>query len=179
MPRSSRKSIAGSADGRVAPSTTPAKTRASTAPVASLSADSAMAVCSIFWRIPIRSKSGMRIAGSVGATTPDEKPRRPRHVERERGDRAGDERRDQDPGIASRPRPIATRLRPRRELEPAVEEDEGHAERQKELGGGGVERDVDRVGDRRSEQRLPRGARACAGSAAVGDEVARRALRRA
>lgn len=50
-------------------STTPEKTRASTAPVASLSADSAIAVCSIFCRIPMRAKSGMRIAGSVGAST--------------------------------------------------------------------------------------------------------------
>ena len=58
------------------------------------------------------------------------------------------------PGTASSPRPTATRLStPDRELQPAVEEDERHAERQQELGARRVERHVDRVGDRRAEQR--------------------------
>jgi hypothetical protein len=67
--RSVRKSTIGSATDAFPLCTTPASTSASTAPVASFRADSAIAVCSIFCRIPIRSNSGMRIAGSVGATT--------------------------------------------------------------------------------------------------------------
>jgi hypothetical protein len=69
MPRSVRKSTTGRRSMQSPLWTTPARTSARTAPVASLRADSAMAVCSIFWRIPMRSNSGMRMAGSVGART--------------------------------------------------------------------------------------------------------------
>ena len=56
-------------------STTPANASASTAPVGSLSADSAMIVCETFGRNRSRSNSGIRIAGSVGANAaPINKP---------------------------------------------------------------------------------------------------------
>ena len=134
--------------------TTPASTSASTAPVASLSADSAIAVCSTFWRSPMRSKSGIRIAGSVGASTaPMSSPVDNGTSNASAATEPVDERGDHTPGTASSPRPIATRLSTRVEsCRPAVEEDERHAERQEELDAGRVERDVDGVGDRRSEQ---------------------------
>ena len=103
----------------------------------------------------MRSKSGIRIAGSVGATTaPMSSPvengmsnatdatvpvtsaviDHPGHGEQ--ADPDGDAAEHAD-----------------RELQPAVEEDERHAERQEELGARRVERDVDGVGDRRPEHR--------------------------
>ena len=48
---------------------TPAKASASTAPVGSFRADSATTVWAIFGRSRERMKSGIRIAGSVGAST--------------------------------------------------------------------------------------------------------------
>ena len=42
---------------------------ASTAPVASLRADSAITVCEIFGRTRMRANSGMRMTGSIGAST--------------------------------------------------------------------------------------------------------------
>ncbi len=147
-----------SAPTRRPPMTTPASTSASTAPVASLSADSAIAVCSIFWRSPIRSKSGMRIAGSVGASTaPMRSPVDHGTSKASAAIEPATSAVRTTPGIASSPRPIATRLRTRVESwRPAVEEDERHAERQEELDAGGVERNVDRIGDRRPEQHARR-----------------------
>ena len=50
-------------------SRTPASASASTAPVGSLNADSATTVCASFGRSRERTNSGIRIAGSVGAST--------------------------------------------------------------------------------------------------------------
>ncbi len=47
----------------------PASARVSTAPVGSLKADSATTVCAIFGRTRERMNRGIRIAGSVGAST--------------------------------------------------------------------------------------------------------------
>ena len=61
-------------------------------------------------------------------------------------DRAGDERGDDDARYREKPEPDGDAAEHAdRELEPAVEEDEGHAEREEELGTGRVERHVDRV----------------------------------
>ena len=67
-----------------------------------------------------------------------------------------------------------------RELQPAVEEDERHTERQEELGARRVERDVDGAGDRRPEQRPAEEEDEHARRAdRVRDELARRDPRRA
>ncbi len=50
-------------------STTPASVSASAAPVGSLNADSAITVCATFGFSRERMNSGIRIAGSVGAST--------------------------------------------------------------------------------------------------------------
>ena len=68
MARSTTKFFSGSVTDALPLRTTPAKASASTAPVGSLSADSAMIVCATFGRNRNRSNSGMRMAGSVGAS---------------------------------------------------------------------------------------------------------------
>ena len=83
----------------------------STAPVGSFSADSAMIVCEIFGRIRIRSKSGIRIAGSVGASAAPIS--RPIEVETSKTADATSPTRTAvtiTPGMTSMPRPTATRL---------------------------------------------------------------------
>ena len=86
-PRSTRNSPSGEASDPSPSITNAARARASTAPVTSLSADSAMIVCATLGRIRMCSKSGMRIAGSVGArTAPMRRPDLEGHVEGERGD---------------------------------------------------------------------------------------------
>ena len=85
---------------------------------------------------------------------PEEQPRRERDVERDRRDRTGHERGDHDPGHREQADPDGDAAEHAdRELQPAVEEDERHTERQEELGARRVERDVDGAGDRRPEQR--------------------------
>ena len=67
--RSTRKSPTGWATDPSPLSSTPARARASAAPVGSLKADSATTVCATFGRSRERTNSGIRIAGSVGAST--------------------------------------------------------------------------------------------------------------
>ncbi len=69
IPRSSANSTAGVAIESSPVSRTPARARASTAPVGSLKADSATTVWATLVRRRERTKSGIRIAGSVGAST--------------------------------------------------------------------------------------------------------------
>ena len=84
----------------------------------------------------------------------DQKTRRPRDVEDERCDCASDERRDDD--TRHREEPDADRHateHPERQLQPAEEQDEGHAQREQELGSRRIERHVDRARDRWAEER--------------------------
>ena len=67
--RSTMKSAAGSAAPASPLSSTPASVSASAAPVGSLKADSATTVCATFSRRRELTNSGIRIAGSVGAST--------------------------------------------------------------------------------------------------------------
>ncbi len=69
IPRSTRNSTAGSPTELSPLITIPASASASAAPVGSLKADSATIVCASFGRTRERMKSGIRIAGSVGAST--------------------------------------------------------------------------------------------------------------
>ena len=69
IPRSTTNSSAGVAIEPSPLSRTPARTSASTAPVGSLKADSATTVWASFGRSRERTNSGIRIAGSVGAST--------------------------------------------------------------------------------------------------------------
>ncbi len=69
IPRSTANSATGSATEASPLRTTPASARASAAPVGSLKADSATTVCSTFGRRRDRMNSGIRMAGSVGAST--------------------------------------------------------------------------------------------------------------
>ena len=103
----------------------------------------------------MRSKSGMRIAGSVGATTaPIKSPVENGMSKASDATGAGDERGDDHPGHGKHSDPDGDAAEHADgELEPAEEEDEGHAEREQKLGAGRVERHVDRVGHRRPEQR--------------------------
>ena len=104
-------SHSGSASVSPSPSTKAATASASTAPVGSFSADSATTVCRTFARSPIRSKSGMRMAGSVGASTAP--TRRPASKGRSNASAATDPVTtavSTTPGTASRPSPTATGL---------------------------------------------------------------------
>ena len=67
--RSTTNSSAGAARDASPLSRTPARARARTAPVGSLNADSATTVCATFGRSRERTNNGIRIAGSVGAST--------------------------------------------------------------------------------------------------------------
>ena len=67
--RSTTNSVAGSSTPVSPLSSTPASVSASAAPVGSLKADSATTVCATFLRRRERMNSGIRIAGSVGAST--------------------------------------------------------------------------------------------------------------
>ena len=67
--RSTTKSRGGPRDEPSPLSRTPASASASTAPVGSLNADSAITVCATFGRRRERMNSGIRIAGSVGDST--------------------------------------------------------------------------------------------------------------
>ena len=104
----------------------------------------------------------------------DEQPRRQRQAERERRDRARNERREHDPGHCEEREPDRDPAQdPGRQLQPAVEEDERHPERQQKLRSHRVEWNVDGVRDRRPEQHAreqkhehPRNSRE------VGDELA-------
>ena len=69
MPRSTANSSTGSATEPSPLSTTPASDRASAAPTGSLKADSATIVSATFGRTRERTNSGIRMAGSVGAST--------------------------------------------------------------------------------------------------------------
>jgi hypothetical protein len=69
IPRSTRKSLAGSAMEWLPVRTTPASVRASAAPVGSLKADSAITVCANLGFSRERTNSGISIAGSVGDST--------------------------------------------------------------------------------------------------------------
>ena len=69
IPRSTTNSSAGVASELSPVMITPANASASTAPVGSLSADSATTVWATLGRSRERMKSGIRIAGSVGAST--------------------------------------------------------------------------------------------------------------
>ena len=82
-------------------------------PVASFNADSAMAVCSIFCRMPMRSKSGMRTR-DPSAPTPRRSGARSRTARRRREPqpRPATSAVMTTPGTASGPRPTATRPRP-------------------------------------------------------------------
>ena len=118
---------------------------ARTAPVGSLSADSATTVCTTFGLTRSRSKSGIRIAGSVGATTAPtiRKPCSKGSLERERRGRSDDERGDHDPGNRQEDESDADlRQHVKRQAEAAVEEDQRDAEREEELRPEPVERDV-------------------------------------
>jgi hypothetical protein len=105
-------SISGFVIGALPLRTTPASASASTAPVGSFSADSAMIVCETFGLRRSRSSSGIRIAGSVGASAaPISSP-----IESETSDAAHattpvTNAVSTTPGIASRVIPIATRSR--------------------------------------------------------------------
>ena len=84
----------------------------------------------------------------------DQEPRREGDVEGDRGDRARDERRDDDTGDGEKAKPDGHAAEHAdRQLETAVEQDERHAEREQQLGPRRVERHVDRVGDRWAEKR--------------------------
>ena len=69
IPRSTTNSRTGVAIEPSPLTRTPASASASTAPVGSLNADSATTVWASFGRSRERMKSGIRIAGSVGAST--------------------------------------------------------------------------------------------------------------
>ena len=126
-----------------------------TAPVTSLSADSAMIVCVTFARTRRRSKSGMRIAGSVGArTAPISRPASSGRSKATAATAPVTTAVIKTPGIARRPRPSATGRRTReREPEPAVEEDHRDAECQEQLDADRVERQVERIQGIGPEQR--------------------------
>ncbi len=102
----------------------------------------------------MRSKSGIRIAGSVGASTAP--IRRPVENGTSKANAATEPATSavmRTPGIAKQPEPHRHPAEhTRRELEPAVEEDERDTEREQQLGARRVERDVDRVEDGRAEQ---------------------------
>jgi len=93
-----------------------------------------------------------RIRGS-GEHSPDQDARRERQAEGGRGDEARHDGRQDDPGYDEHPEPDRDLPQDANgELEAAVEEDEGNAERQDQLRADRVERHVDRPRHRRPEQ---------------------------
>ena len=72
--RSCRKSTGGPGERRIPGEYDPGENEREHGSVASFNADSAMAVCSIFCRIPMRAKSGMRIAIGGRWYRADEEP---------------------------------------------------------------------------------------------------------
>ena len=115
--------------------TNAANASASTAPVTSLSADSAMIVCATFGSDPHALEErdqDRRIGRREGGA--DEEARLDRDVEGDAATATGDDAVIITPGIASSPSPIATGLRTSsREPEAAVEEDHRDAEGQEDL----------------------------------------------
>ena len=109
MPRSIRKSPNGEASDPSPSITNEASASASTAPVTSFSADSAITVCTTLARIRMCSKSGIRIAGSVGARAAP--MRRPASKGMSKATAATVPVTNaviRTPGIASRPSPTTT-----------------------------------------------------------------------
>ena len=89
--------------------------------------------------------------GQCGA---DQQAGRQRHAEERSRGRPGNERRDDHAGDdEERQADCHTLEDPRRELQAAVEKDEGDADREDQLGSERVERDVDRVEPGRADQR--------------------------
>ena len=170
MPRSTTKSShAARHRGARRSSTTPASASASTAPVGSLRADSAMIVCEIFGRRPDpleERDEDRRIGGREHRA--DQEAGRERQAEGRRGDEPGRSSAVMiTPGTTSSPSPTATRLRTRVESwRPPWKRMNETPSVSSELRAHRVERHVDRAGDRRAEQRCRRRAgRASAGSA--------------
>ena len=139
-------------------SSAPATASASTAPVGSLNADSAITVCATRRRSREATNSGIRIAGSVGeSTAPISRPCSNGSPNASDATAPVSSAVRITPGIASSPRLTATSRSTReRQVQPAVEQDRRDAEREQELRAERVERHVDDVERRRPERRADR-----------------------
>ena len=155
MPSSLTKSTTGSAAELSPLMTTPRKVSVSTAPVGSLRADSAMIVCEILGRILIRSKSGMRIAGSVGASAaPISRPMEYGTSKTAYATVPTMTAVMITPGITSIPSPTATWLSTRAEsCRPPWKRMNETPRVKQHVDAGGAERDVDQIRDRGTDDR--------------------------